>query len=280
VLDIRVLYQQLLSRVGVLVDYRGMITMPLIEGEIQAACRTEKDLAKEITSKFLDYVKNPQVDVFVKEYQSKPVAVIGAVNQPGRFQLQRQVRLLELLTFAGGPNIERAGRSLHIVHTATSSVCRASSSAQTQDEISDNFITYNLNDVLRGTNGSNPYVQSGDIITLPEAEQAYVVGNVFKPMTIPLKEPITVSGAIAMAGGTMRDTKSSRVRIIRQVPGSMSKTEIYVDIKAIEKRRAEDVLLQANDIVDVPTSGAKSFLRTMLGTIVPSISQLPVRAIP
>ena len=122
-------------------------------------------------------------------------------------------------------------------------------------------------------------MRPGDIISVPESEKAFVVGNVLKPSTIPLKEPITVSQAIAMAGGLMPDTKSDKVRIIRQLPGSTTKTEIFIDLKGIDKRRAEDVVLQANDIVDVPASGGKRFLRSLVSAIAPAISNAPVRVI-
>jgi polysaccharide export outer membrane protein len=99
-------------------------------------------------------------------------------------------------------------------------------------------------------------------------------------LAIPLKEPLTVSKAIAIAGGTAPSSKRDKVRILRQLPGSTQKQEIFVDLKAIEKNKAEDVALIANDIVDVPISGTKSILRSLLGTIVPSVAQLPVRVVP
>ena len=49
---------------------------------------------------------------------------------------------------------------------------------------------------------------------------------------------------------------------------------------SIEKKRAEDIPLQANDIVDVPISGTKSLLRSLIGGIAPAVTQLPVRVIP
>jgi polysaccharide export outer membrane protein len=278
-LDIRILNRPQLSRDAVRVDGRGMIRMPFFEKEIQAACRTESELAAEIAAGYLKYLRNPQVDVFIKEYNSQPVAVIGAVNTPGRFQLQRRVRLLELLTFAGGP-AERAGRSLQVVHAASVPLCGESTTAHAPEDPSEGLSSYVLSETLRGDERANPYVQPGDVITLPDAEQVYVVGNVLKPSAFALKEPITVSRAIAMAGGVMPDTKSNRVRIIRQVPGSTVKTELFVDLKAIDKRQAEDVTLLANDIVDVPTSNGKRLLRSLLGAIVPSVSQIPVRVIP
>ena len=281
VLDIRVFNRPQLSREAVRVDGRGMIRMPFIEGEIQAACRTESELAGEITARYLKYQRNPQVDVFIKEYQSQPVAVIGAVNSPGRFQLQRRIRLLELLTFAGGPSA-RAGRTVQIIRTAGTQICEAQHGEELPgDTLPEDFASYSLSEMLRPSDARlNPYVRPGDIVSIPDAEQVFVVGNVLRPSSIPLKEPITVSRAIAMAGGTLPDTKSDKVRIIRQVSGTAGKNEIYVDIKAIDKRRAEDVMLQAGDIVDVPTSSGKRLLRNLIGAVVPAVGQLPVRVIP
>ncbi|HEV2914554.1 MAG TPA: polysaccharide biosynthesis/export family protein [Pyrinomonadaceae bacterium] len=275
VLDIRVFNRPQFSRDAIRVDGRGMIRMPFIEDDLMAACHTEGELAKEIATRYLKYQRNPQVDVFIKEYASQPVAVIGAVNAPGRFQLQRRVRLLELLAFAGGPNIERSGLNVQVAHAEMASVC-----GEPVENNSDLGLTmYSLRDTLRGEEKANPYVRPGDIVTLPEAEQVYVVGNVIKPSSIAIKEQLTVTRAIAMAGGTMPDTKSNRVRIIRQLPGSTTKTEIYVDLKAINSRQAEDVVLQANDIVDVPTSGGKRLLRSIFSSIVPSAASLPIQVI-
>jgi polysaccharide export outer membrane protein len=275
VLDIRTINEPKYSREGVRVDARGLIIIPRVEAEVKAACKTEAELAREITGYYREYLRRPQVDVFIKEYQAQPAAVIGAVTQPGRFQMQRPVRLLELLSFAGGPT-EHAGRFVQIVHSAPQTGCDAQPPTGEEDASNSGFDSYVLNDILKGDAKSNPLVQPGDIITIPEAEQVYVVGNVFKPSAIPMKEPLTVSRAIAMAGGTMRDTKSNRVRIVRSTPGSPAKTEIYIDLAAIEKRKAEDVLLQPNDIVDVPTSGTKSVLRSLLGSIAPTVSQVPI----
>ena len=60
----------------------------------------------------------------------------------------------------------------------------------------------------------------------------------------------------------------------------MTKTEIIVDLRAIKKHQAEDVTLQANDIVDVPTSNGKKFLRGLINGIVPTVSRATVRVIP
>jgi polysaccharide export outer membrane protein len=139
----------------------------------------------------------------------------------------------------------------HADFGTTTSASLQSATVATDDV--NNLIALDLNNTLRGGDAANPFVQPGDIISLPEAAQIFVIGNIFRPSAIPIKDqPITISTAIAMAGGTLPDTKKSKVIVVRQVPGSTNKNEIIVNLDDISKRRAEDIVLQANDIVEVP----------------------------
>ncbi len=280
VLEVRVLRAPELSRDAVRVDQSGMIRMPMLNDDIPAACLTEAELAENIARLYLKYKRNPHVDVFVKEFQSQPVAVIGAVRGAAQFKLQRQVRLLELMSLAGGPS-ESAGQTIQIVHAGGPWLC-AQKNASAADNDNEVLITYNLNDTMRGAPEANPVVRPGDIIQVPNADQVYILGNVLRPLAIPLKtkEPLTISKAIAMAGGTAPGTKKDKIRIIRQAPGSSTKQEIYVDLNAIEKNRAEDIALLANDVVHVPASGLKTALRSLTTALVPNVAALPIRVIP
>lgn len=275
VLDIRILNRPQLSREAVRVEGDGVIRMPLIDGEIVARCKSEGELAEEITKRYLKFYRNPHVDVFVKEYHAREVALIGAVNEQGRYQMQRRLRLLDLLSFAKGPS-DRAGQTINIVRAPRTDVCENDGESASPEG---GFISLRLNDTLRGEANANPYVQSGDIITIPEAEQVYVVGNVYSPKALPLKEPISVTRAIAMAGGPLRDSKTDKIHIVRQMPNG-EKTELYVNLSAIARKRAEDIMLQPNDIVEVAESTGKSLVRSLLGAVAPSMGQLPVHVIP
>ncbi|MCU1265069.1 MAG: Periplasmic protein involved in polysaccharide export [Acidobacteria bacterium] len=277
VLDIRILNRPNLSRDAVRVEGNGTIRMPLIDTPIMAGCLSESELAKEISNRYLKFYRNPQVDVFIKEFKGSQVAIIGFVGEQGRFQLQRRIRLLDLLTYAKGP-ATNAGQTINVVHSPTAHQCDEGD--QVNESLATGFASYRLRDTMLGAEAANPYLENGDIVTLPEADQIYVVGNVKVPRAIPLKEPITLSQAIAMAGGLGMDSKKEKIRVVRQQPGSNTKKEIYADLSAIEKKKAEDISLMPNDIVDVPTSGAKSLIRSLMGTIAPSVGQLPVRVIP
>jgi len=273
VLEVRVFNRPQLSRDAVRVDNRGLIRMPMIDVEIRAVCRTESELASEIANLYLPLQRHPQVDVFIKEYSSRPVAVVGAVDKPGQFQLQRSARLLELISLAGGPT-DRAGLRVFVAHADQAASCEEPTTRSATS-----FESFDLNQTPKGEASSNPYVRAGDVVTIPEAQQVFVIGDVFRPTSIPLKEKVTLSQAVAMAGGAMPDAKKENVRILRQAPGAATRTEVVVDLNAISKRKEDDPELLANDIVEVPTSTGKRILRGLISAVAPAASSLPIRVV-
>lgn len=283
VLNIQVFNRAQLSREQS-VDAHGMISMPLIEGELQASCLTEKELGEEIARRYREgqFLKNPLVYVTVKEYLSQPVAVIGAVNSPGRFQLRRRVRLLELLVFHAGGPASKAGSKIQILSTVAANQCRGPADpVASENSISkspdESVVTYDLNDLLRGNEQINIYVHQGDIINIPAAEEVIVVGNVVRPSAVPIVEYLTLGRAIAMAGGTLPNTKKDKIRITRPTPGSTTTTEFLVDMKATDKTKGEGFVLQGGDIVEVSTNaGLRNILRNLATSMVPMVSNLRV----
>jgi len=269
-----------LSLEAVRVDQRGLIRIPMIDDGVPAACKTESELATDIKKLYLEYKTNPSVEVFVKDFQSQPVAVIGAVDKPGQFRLQRQVRLLELISFAGG-HTDKAGRVINVIHAGGTNICAKDAAGNSVKGEGQSLSVFKLNDTLAGVEAANPFIQPGDVVSLPEADQVFVVGYVYLPKAIPLKDkPITVSGAIAMAGGPQREASTSKVRIIRQVADGASKQEIPVDLKAILKLKSPDIALLPNDIVEVGASTSKQIIHMLMGSVPGVLSNGAVRAIP
>ena len=274
VLDIRLFDRPELTREGVRVDGAGMVRMPFI-GEIKAACKTTAEFSDELARRYQEYLKNPQVDVSVKEFSSAPVLVVGAISKPGNFQLQRRVRLRELLGIAGGPTV-LAGDVVQIVPDESAQLCATDNAAGANSGV----VVVNMTNLLRGTDNVNPFLRPGDLVNIPEAAQVYVVGNVAKPGPFALKGQLTVSRAVAMAGGSLTNSTLSKVRIIRQLSGRPGNRELLVDLRAIEKGNGEDLVLQAGDIVDVPTSFMKMFVKTFFASVVTTAaSYYPLTAI-
>ena len=277
VLNIVVSKQTDYSREGVRVDNNGMIQIPRDDREVRAACKTPREVATEIKDRYKRYLRNPYVYVEIKEFQSQPVAVIGAVNTAGRFQLQRRVRLLELLTLANGPS-EHAGSTVQIIRAADGAMCDSPSAGETAN--TGELLAYNLKNTLAGNEDSNPYVRQGDIVRLPEAEQAFIVGAIKTPAPIQLKETITLTEAIARSGGLLPEANGEKIRITRHVNGASTKTELTANLNEIHRRKQEDIVIQPNDIIDVPgASGTKKFLGELMKTIVPRITSYPLGVI-
>jgi polysaccharide biosynthesis/export protein len=277
VLKILVLKQDVLSQDNIRVSNEGTIRMPMLNEPIPAACLTEAQLSSEITNRYKKYLLNPQVYVTVKEFNAYPVAVIGAVNSSGRFQLQRPMRLLELLTRVNGPALN-AGQYVQIFRDSNAQTCEQNPSEDpkiptTAEATQPEIISLSLPELLKGNEAANPYVQSGDIIRVTEAEikQAFIIGNVKSAVTINLKEPITLSRAIAMAGGFAPGAQTDKIKISRQTVGSVSQdTPIIVNLKNADKSAQADILLQPNDVVDVP-GPKRSLLKDILKTIAPTV---------
>lgn len=284
-IDVRVFGRPELSGERRLDSY-GRIRLHFIE-DFQASCLTETQLAAAIAEKYKKYLRDPQVDVLIKEYRSQPVAIIGAVTQPGRFQLQRRVRLLELMTFAGGPS-NRAGSSIHVIHSADHSYCPeegkpAQAAAQTAAQATESsaadpammLSSIKMRDLLAGNQDANPYIQPGDIISIPEADQFFVTGSVNKPGAYPMITRMTLTQAVAQAGGITGDGARGKVRLIRSVPGADQPKETVYNIDDIQRRKIEDIALLPNDIVEVPGSAAKLATRNLLGVSINMLSGLP-----
>jgi polysaccharide export outer membrane protein len=86
------------------VDQDGNVTLPLI-GSVRATGKTVAELENEIAGLYrANYLQDPRVSVFIKEYASQRVAVTGAVMAPGIFFLSGPTSLLEGVTLAKGLN--------------------------------------------------------------------------------------------------------------------------------------------------------------------------------
>ena len=270
-LEVRVFHHDDLSQV-VNVSPDGTILMPRIDRPISVVCKTERELGETIATLYKNYLRNPFVTVRAVDQRSQPFAVIGAVEKPGSFYMNRRIRLLELLAFAGGPKVEKSGSKIQVARVGNVSGCAENDDPATagKDEIV--FYSYKISDVMKGN--ENPWMEPGDIVSVLEAEEAYVVGNVIKPTKFSLKEPVTLTQAIAIGGGLAPQAKTTKVTIQRQESNAALKTETVYDLEDIRNKKIADPVLQANDIVDVPKDGAKAFKNGLVKAItggIPSI---------
>jgi polysaccharide export outer membrane protein len=252
ILDIQVYrHEDLKQRVSV--SQNGTIDLFRVEHPVVAVCKTEQELAAEIASAYKEkYLRDPEVNVIVYEQHSQPVAVIGAMEKPGSFYITRRYQLLEMLALAGGPNKE-AGTHLIVARAGGASNCRNSSADEPAPQTA--FLDFKIRDIQEGQ--VSLWMQPGDVIWMLDADVIYVYGNVNKQGAIHVREPITLTQAIASGEGLTRTASKGNVRILRQKPGGADREELVFDLNQIDKGKVKDPYLESGDIVAVSEDSAK-----------------------
>lgn len=230
------------------------------------------------------YMKDPHVGVFVRELQSHPVSVVGAVKMPGVFQIRGTKTVIEVLSMAEGL-ADDAGDTVLIMHStglaksgsfnspdptragiAPISLPREEPAKNDGSQLTApgnkvEIEEINLKKLLESADSAlNTAVRPGDIVKVPRAGIVYVVGEVKKPGGFVLQnnENISVLQALALAEGPTHTSAISHARIIRTDPATGKRTEIPMNLGKIFSGRAPDTPLQPRDIVFVPNSTAKS----------------------
>jgi polysaccharide export outer membrane protein len=272
VLDIRIFGQPDLNSMVEIDSDGNLSSLPFLESPIPAKCRTEKQVQKDIATAYEKYLKDPQISVRTTERKSRqPATVNGAVRQPARIQMQRKVRLNELMTASGGFT-ERAAGTIQILHTEPV-MCPEPGEEQEAAPIDATKVPLQIvkiSDLKAGKPEANPVIRPGDYVHVTEAEPVYITGSVYSPQGIYMRDQLTLGRALAMVGGIRKEAKADDIRIYRQRPGSNDQEIIRVDYSAIKKNEKPDVALQAFDVIDVPEAGMFSkgrFASTMLGAV-------------
>lgn len=256
-LDVRVFGQPDLNAL-VEVDSDGNISsLPFLEAPIPAKCRNEKEVQKSIATAYEKYLKKAQVSVRIAQRNSRPPAtVFGAVRQPTRVQMQRKVRLNELMVVSGGFT-DRASGTIQILHTEPLMCPGPGEEAQAGpiDWTNNQLKVVRISDLSKNKVESNPFIRPGDYVLVTEAEPIYVTGSVVSPQGVFMREHLTLSRALAMVGGPTKEAKISGIKIYRQKPETGEQETIVVDLGAIKSNKTPDFKLQAYDIIDVPEAG-------------------------
>ncbi len=239
----------------------GDISYPLVPGKIQASGLTPFELEGKIEQLLIEngLVSHPQVSVFVKEQNSQPVSIVGAVQHTMVYQVIRPTSLLEVLSAAGGIT-DDAGSVVVITRPAHSDVPRTQAISATDDPDKDQqIITIRLQDLLESGNSVfNIPIYGGDVVSVPHAGIVYVLGlGVTQPGGYVLQshgEQVTVLKAVALAHGLTNFAKADSAVIMRTNPATGNKDQIPVHIKAIESHKIDDVPMKSNDVLYIPDS--------------------------
>jgi polysaccharide export outer membrane protein len=218
----------------------------LFLGKVPLAGTTVQEAGNRIADLLMkkEIMRHPQVVVTIEQYATQEVSITGEVSRPGRYTITTPRRILEVLSMAGGLT-GLANRRVVIEHHGTET-------ARSTYFVS-NDSTKALDDQVM--------IQPGDTIFVARTGFVYVLGDVARPGGYPIA---TNSGseslmqAVAMAGAANKTAVLSEVRLLRK--NDSSYVESTVNLDKVQKGKATDITLVADDVVFVPFSYAKNFV--------------------
>ena len=229
-------YQQPDLTQEIRIDDDGTVTLPLV-GQVRAAGMTVEAFARDLVVRYKEYLLNPEITVFVKEYNKREmeISVLGEVGKSGFFRFVEKSTLLDVLAQVGGLKPESGDRVI---------ILRPKKAGESGD--AETFIV-NAQELYTpsGVKNLNIELREGDTVMVPRADQYFIFGEVVRPGAYKLDKgtPLTVLKAIILAGGFTNKASKGGVRLTREE--GEKKTTIKVDL---------ETLVRSQDIIIVPES--------------------------
>jgi polysaccharide export outer membrane protein len=212
------------------VSQGGKISFPLV-GEVEVAGLTRGEAEKAISEALGKggFVPNAYVNMLISQYRSRQVSVVGEVNKPGNYAINRASSVTELIAMAGG--ITPKGSSVVAV------IRKDGKGGTTRHEI-------DVKKLFTGSDAAGFTIRQDDVIYVPPMPVFYIYGEVRQPGSYPLTPDLTLRQALSVGGGlTVRGTERG-IRIDRKDK----------DGKIDSRRHNLDDKLRPDDVVQVPES--------------------------
>lgn len=211
----------------------GAIEIPYA-GRIAVAGLTVDEATKAITGWLAKSVlARPQVVLDVETYASRKVDVGGIVAKPDTYALEKgRTTVSDLIVRAGGLNDPSAPRAIIFRDVAGERI----------------VIEVDLERLNAGDLTADVELKAGDHLHVPPVESVFVDGQAGKPGAISYRDGMTVTQAIAQAGGTLSTARKTAVYIVR------GNERLPVNLKKIQNGEEADIVLRPSDRIYIPES--------------------------
>lgn len=248
-LEIKVLSADEMNR-SIRVDSRGNINLPLI-GLVPAAGLTGYELEKSIAEKLaVDYMQNPQVSVFIKEFTSQRVTVQGVVKRAGIYDFQGRASLLQAISIGGGLDVKANENAVKVIRKI--------------NEQESETMVFDLA-AIRNNKAPNPFLKGGDVVVVEELEPITVEGAVMKAGVFYLPGEPTLIQALSQAGGLHDIADPSNIKVISTI--NQKKSTLEFDLEKIRTGKINDPILQQGDVVVVEKSAVRSAITNVTNAL-------------
>jgi len=219
-----------------LVEETGAVTFPLL-GSVPVAGKTAGEIADLLETLLeKDFYVDVQLKVEVKKYASQAVTLLGEVQVPGTYYLERRTTITQLLAKAGGLK-PTAGPILELR--------RSAADGETDGPTVMVFSTVRI---LTGEEGRDVVLEAGDVLSVSAKKLYFVTGEVARPGRYEISLGMTLMQAISEAGG-MAKFASQAIELHREVDGE--KQILSFDLSHIRKGRIGDPPILPGDVIIV-----------------------------
>jgi polysaccharide export outer membrane protein len=228
---------------AVRVSSRGVISLPLL-GNVEVRNLTAAEAEEKIeTALKVKYLQDPHVSIYIKEHVSKQITLVGSFKKPGTYDYVSKRKLLDVIAIAEGLS-EKAGSAAYITRF---------------DEKSKKNVNYfiDLDELVRkGNMAQNIMVMGGDVVFIPETGQCFVDGAVRKPGTYPLRNGMTITEVITLAGGLAGYADNDKIKLIRRVENGKERQVLNLSFNDLKGGVGDTLLIQDQDIVFAESSAS------------------------
>jgi protein involved in polysaccharide export with SLBB domain len=274
-----------LAKQEVRVSPDGTIGLSLI-GTMKVSGMNEQELKAALVQRLSDFMKFPRVDLYVEGYQTREVAVTGAVQKPGRYDIaNRDESIIDMIGRAGGMTSDSAQRVIFVPGTLDAKSGKNMDSAGSPPHDAPGASNFRPTALEDETPVSPPHeippvpsdaeltgrkwviidvghqqdhacldlpTRPGDVIVIPIAGEVMVQGWVRNPGAFKITPDLTILGAISAAGGALF---SNSVEVIRTDPdGKHNATQF--DLSELAKGQEMDAQIESGDVVVVEKTAA------------------------
>lgn len=238
----------------------GTITVGFADAKV--GDMTVRQAEAELKKALLAYIKEPKVEITVKEYKGRTASLIGAVQTPAKqYALKGKTTLSQLIIMAGGFTKDADLENVQVTKP---------------DGMVKKANLYQI--MFAGDVSKDIIVESGDMVSVPykvevEEKNIFIFGEARNPGVYKLTQGLTLVQALGKAGGYKEEAVIDEIKIIR---GGLEKPQIIAaDVKAIfeEGDITKDSYLQKNDIIYIPRSKIANW-NAFLGKIRPTLEFL------
>jgi polysaccharide export outer membrane protein len=244
----------------------GTIGLPIV-GRLQVAGLTVAEFGRALNDSLKVYVKEPRTTVASVQYHSRPVSVLGAVTNPGVYQITAPRTLVQMISVAGGLRSD-AGSWLVITRKDPRETGHPTQpGADFATGVTE--IRIPLAGLLNGSDSrAGMFVVPNDVISVAKAEMIFVMGDVKKPGGFVLgdREQLSLIRALSLAEGLQGTASARHAKVLRD--SATGRSEIPVDIAKILDGKGPDLMLLPEDVLYVPTNtGKKIAIRSIEAAI-------------